>query len=111
MLFPYQGDESCNVVNSMNNYVTKLLQNNSKIEVTFRSSKLSSGFNLKDKIDLEHNHDLIYHTKCPEPTFIDDYVGESARQIAEKIKGHDDRDHTSHISKHSIKIYIKMLTP
>ena len=43
----------------------------------------SSCFNVKDKIDFEHNHDLIYHTKCSEPTCIDNYVGESARQITE----------------------------
>ena len=54
-------------------------------------------------MDLEHNHDLIYHTKCPEPTCIDDYVGESARRIAKRVKDHSGRDHTSHVLKHSIE--------
>ena len=87
----------------MNKCVNKLLPNNTKIEVTFKITKLSSCFNAKDKIDFEHNHDLIYHTKCPEPTCIEDYVGESARRITERIKDHSGRDHTSHVLKHSIE--------
>ena len=34
--------------------------------------------------------------ECPEPTCINNYVGESARRIREKIKDHNGRDHTSH---------------
>ena len=49
--------------------------NKTKTEKTFKSTKTSSCFNVKDNIDFEYNHDLIYHTKCPEPTCIDYYVG------------------------------------
>ena len=35
--------------------------------------------------------------KYPEPTCIDDYVGESACRVI------DGRDHTSHVLKHSIE--------
>ena len=51
--------------------------------VAFKSTKLSNCFNVKDKIDFEHNYDLIYQMKCPQPTCIDDYVGESATRITE----------------------------
>ena len=68
----------------MNKCVNKLLPNNTKIEVAFKSTKLSSCFTVKDKIDSEHNHDLIYHAKCLKPTCIDDYVRESARRITER---------------------------
>ena len=80
LILPYQGDEVCNIIKSMNKCVSKLLPNNIKIEVTFKSTKLGSSFNFKDKIDFEHNHELIYRTKCPEPTCIDDYIGEGACQ-------------------------------
>ena len=89
LLLPYQGDKGCNIIKSMNKCVNKLLPNNTKIEVGFKSTKLSSYFNVKDKINFEHNHYLIYHTKCPEPTCIDDSVGESARRITERIKDHN----------------------
>ena len=88
----------------MNKRVNKSLLNNTKIEVTFKSTKLSSCFNVKGKIDFKHNHDLIYHTKCPEPTCIDGYVGESPNLITERIKDHSGRDHTLHVLKHSIEM-------
>ena len=34
---------------------------------------------------------------------IDDYVGESARRITERIKDHNGRDHTSQVWNHSIE--------
>ena len=64
---------------------------------------MSSCFNVKDKIDFQHNYDLIYHAKCLEPTCIDDYVGESARWITERVKDHNGRDHTSEVWNHSIE--------
>ena len=91
------------MIKSMNKCVNKLLLNNTKIEVAFKSTKLSTFVNVKDKIDFEHDHDLIYHTKCPEPTYFDDYVGESPRRITERIKDHNGRDHTSYVPKHSIE--------
>ena len=93
LLLPYQGDKGCNIIKSMNKCVNKLLQNNTKIEVAFKSTKLSSCFNVKHKTDFEHNHDLVYHAKCPEPPCIDDYVGKSAHRITERIKDHNGRDH------------------
>ena len=87
----------------MNKCVNKLLPNNTKIEVAFKSTKLSSFFNVKDKINFEHNHDLIYHAKRPEPTCIDDYAGESACRITERIKNHNGKDHTLQVWNHSIE--------
>ena len=101
LLLPYQGDKGCHTIKSMNKCVNKLLPNNAKIEVAFKSTQLSSCFNVKNKTDFEHNHDLIYHAKCPEPTCIDDYVGESVRRITERIKDHNGRDHTSQVWNHS----------
>ena len=103
-LLPYQGDKGCNIIKSMNKCVSKLLPSNTKIEVAFKSTKLSSCFNVKDKIDFEHNHDLICHKKSPEPTCIDDYVGESTRRIIETIKDHNGRDHTSNALKNSMEM-------
>ena len=103
LLLPYQGDRGCNIIKSMNKCVKKLLPNNTKIEVAFKSTKLSSCFNVKDKIDFEHNHDLTYHTKCPEPTCNDNYVGESAHQITERIKDHN-RDHITSMEPQHRKV-------
>ena len=39
LLLPYQGDESCNIIKSMNKRINKLLPNNTKIEVTSKTLK------------------------------------------------------------------------
>ena len=100
LLLPYQG---CSIIKSVNKCVNKLFPKNTKIEIMFKSTKLSSCFDVKDKIDFEHNHDLIYHTECPETTCINNYVGESARRITKRTKDQSCRDHTSHVLKHSIE--------
>ena len=102
LLLSYQGDKGCNIIKSMNKYVNNLLLNNTKIEVAFKSTKLNSCFNVKDKTGFKHNHGLIYYAKCP-ATCIDDYVGESARRITERIKDHNGRDHISQVWNHSIQ--------
>ena len=63
------------------------------------------------KIDFEHNHDFIYHTKCPEPACIDDYVLKSTRRIIDRIKDHNGRDRISHVLSIAQKSDIIMLTP
>ena len=106
LLLPYQGNEDCSIIKLKNKCVDKLLPNNTKIKVMFKSTKLSSCSNVKDKIGFEHNHDFIYQTKYPKPTCIDDYVGKSVCRIIERIKDHNSRDDTSHFLKHSIeKLY------
>ena len=50
-----------------------------------------------------HQHDLVYHAKCPSQLCDKYYVGESGRRIAERIKDHNGRDHKSHILKHSLE--------
>ena len=102
LLLSYQGDKGFNIIKSVNKYVNNLLLNNTKIEVAFKSTKPSSCFNVKDKTGFKHNHGLIYYAKCP-ATCIDDYVGESARRITERIKDHNGRDHTSQVWNHSIE--------
>ena len=100
LLLPYQG---CSIIKSVNKCVNKLFPKNTKIDIMFKSTKLSSCFDVKDKIDFENNHDLIYHTECPETTCINNYVGESARRITKRTKDQSCRDHTSHVLKHSIE--------
>ena len=41
--------------------------------------------------------------KCSAEICLDDYIGESARRIIERVKGHTGRDTNSHVLKHSSK--------
>ena len=65
--------------------------------------KLGSLFETKDQTIFEHNHNVIYHGKCPAENCVDDYIGEAARRVNERIVDHTGRDANSHLLKHSIE--------
>ena len=49
------------------------------------------------KIVDKNFHNNERKQKCPEATYTDNYVGESACQLTERIKDHNGRDHTSQV--------------
>ena len=80
-----------------------LLPDNVKTDVVFQGKQLSSCFNIKDKTKCPHKHDLVYHAKCAEESYNDDYVNETARHISERVLDHSGRKKNPHILKHQIK--------
>ena len=50
----------------------KVLPDNRKLMVTYQSKKLSSKFSMKDKIDFQHQNNVVYYGKCPNPNSKDD---------------------------------------
>ena len=84
----------------MKRYVSKLLPEHTKSEITFTGKKPNSCFSIKDKTKFKHQHDLVYCVKCTEPSCRDNYVGETDRRITERIKDHSGRVHASHVVKH-----------
>ena len=65
-MLAYQGDKGSNLFKSMKRYVSKLLLEHTKLEITFTGKKLSSCFSIKDEANFEHQHDLIYYVHCTE---------------------------------------------
>ena len=55
---------------------------------------------MKDKALFEEQHDL-YKAACATDNCTDDYVGETARCIAERAKDHNGPDQHSHLVKHA----------
>ena len=87
----------------MKGNLKKKLPNNVKPQITYTGRKLGSLFQTKDQTIFEHKHDLIYHEKCPAENCVDDYIGETARRVNERIVDHTGRDIDSHLLKHSIE--------
>ena len=73
------------------------------LNVVVTGSKLSSKFQLKDRTLFSHNHNIIYHGNCPENGCPDNYVGETARWISERVLDYNGKDISSHLYKHSIQ--------
>ena len=101
LLLPYQGEKGIHIVNSMKRYVNKILPENVKVQTAFTGKRLSSYFKTKDRTKFEHQHDILYQVKCSAENCSDDYIGESARRIIERVKDHGGRDTKSHVLKHS----------
>ena len=101
LVLPYQVEKERNIVNSMKRYVNKILAENVKVQTAFTGKQLSSCFKTKDRTKFEHQHDIKYQVKCSAENCSDDYIGESARRIIERLKDHSERDTKSHVLKHS----------
>ena len=86
----------------MKRYVSKLLPEHTKLEITFTGKKFNSYFCIKDKTSCEHQHYLICYVNCTELTCRDNNVGEIGRRIVGN-ENHSDRGHASHMVKHNIE--------
>ena len=64
LVLPYKGDKGTHLLRSMEKCVRKQLPKKSTLQITYTGKKVSSQFNIKDKIFFEHQHDLIYHVNC-----------------------------------------------
>ena len=85
----------------MKRYVNKILPKNVQVQTAFTGKRLRSCFKTKDGTKFEHQHDIIYQVKCLAENCSDDYIGESARHVIERVKDHGGRDTKSHVLKHS----------
>ena len=91
-MLPDQGEQGSCLVKSLKRSITKLLPKATQLEFGFTGSKLSTHFQIKDKTEVEHNHNVVYLGTCPENNCSDNYVGESEHRISERIIDHSGRD-------------------
>ena len=96
------GPKGKNVIKSMNNNIQRILPNNVKTRITYTDRKLGTKFQIKDRIKNQHEHDLIYFSKCLEPNCDKDYLGEIGRRRIERAAAHCGKDKQSHLLKHAL---------
>ena len=94
----------------MKKAVHKLLPENANTQISNTERKFSICFQIKDKSKFDHQHNLVYHSKCPSELCDKNYIDESGRCIAERVKDHNGRDHKSHILKHSLETEYEHVT-
>ena len=61
----------------MKKTVHKLLPKTVNTQIMYTGRKLSTCFQIKDKSKFDHQHDLVYHAKCPSELCNKNYIGES----------------------------------
>ena len=82
LVLPYAGPKSKNIIKSMNNNIQRILFKNVKTRITYTGRKRGTKFQIKDLTKNQHEHDLIYYIKCPEPNCDKDYIGETGSIIS-----------------------------
>ena len=66
-----------------------------KTMMIHKSTYLSTKFPVKNKTDFKHKNSVVFHSKCIIKGCTNDYIGETNRRIAEKIRDHNIRDKNS----------------
>ena len=103
LVLPYKGHKGEQVVNSVGKRLNVLLLRNVIVKTCYAGKRLSSCFKIKDRKKFDHEHDLIYHIKCPEESCTVDYVGVSGRRLIERVKYRNGINQSSHMLRHSIE--------
>ena len=100
LILPYAGKEGTQLTSKTKTRLKKLLPDNVKTMVTYQREKLASKFPVKDKIDFQHQNNVVCYGKCPNPNCKDDYIGETDRRVIARVIDHNKRDKKSML-KHS----------
>ena len=69
--------------------------------ISYKSTKLSTKFPVKDKTDIQRENNVVYHSKCPSEGCHENYIGETNRRIVERIQDPNNTDENSHLLKHA----------
>ena len=64
--------------------------------------KLGIKFQRKDPIKNQHERDLTYYSKYPEPTYNEGYLSKTGRRIVERTAERCRKDKKSHLFKHMV---------
>ena len=104
IILPYQGSTGDSILKQLKRNIGRIVPRDTlQTRFAYTSTKLSTNFNTKDKIDKTHQHDVIYLATCPEPMCEETYIGETSRRLEERVRDHGGRDNASHVNRHSIE--------
>ena len=100
LVLPYQGKKGGHVLKSLKKGMRKILPNNVKPRIAFTGRKVGISFQIKDKTEMKHNHDIVYNNNYSEEQCNENYIGETGRRTSETIIDHAGRDLHSYVYKH-----------
>ena len=98
---PYAGKKGESIIKGLKNTLRRNLPENLECRIVETGTKLSTHFNIKDKVDGRHLNNFIYQHGCKNKKCKDDYIGETARRRIVRTGEHGGKDKESWIFKHS----------
>ena len=102
LILPYAGPKGNSIIKTMRNSLKYILPNNVKTRVTYSGQNLGTKLQIKDNTKDQHKHDLIYYSKCPEPTCNEDYLSETGRRNIKRSADYCSKDKQSHLLRHAL---------
>ena len=88
---------------SLNKHIKQVLPENHQSKYAYKSKKLGAYFNIKDQTKFEHYNDLNYLVDCPDELCPENYLGETARRLNERVLEHAGKDKKSHMLRHTLQ--------
>ena len=104
MILPYAREKSCTLIKSLKKNLQRALPTNIQTHIVYTGTNLSSQFkNIKNLTPFQEQHDSVYHSFFSAKNCNENYIGERARRLDERMRDHNGRDHNSHFFKHSVE--------
>ena len=72
LFVPYSGKQGHRLLSKMKKQLKRTLPDDVKTIISYKSTKLSTKFPVKDKTDFQHKHNVVYFGKCPNEGWKDD---------------------------------------
>ena len=69
---PFCGKQRHQLLSKMKKQLKRTLPDDIKTIISYKSTKLSTKFPVKDKTDFQHKHYVVYYGKCPNEGCKDD---------------------------------------
>ena len=103
LTLPYAGHKRETIINKMRKHINKTIPNanTTKVQIIYNTKKLGSKFTIKDLTKEEHQHNVVYHAKCPDPQCHSDYIGQTKCRLLKCVIQHNKQDKNSKLLIHS----------
>ena len=104
MILPYASEKGCNLIKSLKTNLRRALPVNIQTRIVYTGTNLSSQLKkITDPTPFDEQHDIVCYSFCSAEHCNENYIGESARRLDERIKDHNGWDRNSHLFKHSVE--------
>ena len=103
---PYAGEKGEKLISKLQRKISKVVNKAKKlvsVNAVYRAKRLGGSFNIKDKIKFEHQHNVVYHSECPNKKCKSSYTGQTKCRIGKRIPQHEGKDRNSHLFRHAEK--------
>ena len=103
LFLPYHGKKGDHILKLFKKGMRKILPHNVKPRIAFTGRKVGISFQIGDKTERKHNHDIVSYNKCPEEQCNENDIGKTRRRISGRIIDIAGRDSNSYVYKHCIE--------